>query len=615
MNGHLYLALAQGNNFGWGICSHYIEQELRTLNIPLTIVDDTTPARVDGTVFHALANRDFNTLWPTRGSRNIGYTFFENELTDQSIRNAADYDLILGGSSWCYKKMLEAGISNCGILLQGIDPLRFHAVAPKEDGNLFIVFSGGKFELRKGQDLVLSAFRIIQEKYSDIILLNMWYNFWPETMAMFQHSRHIMFSPHGDSWDAFMHHLYKINGLDPSRIITLGAIDNDKLASVYAKTDVGIFPNRCEGGTNLVLMEYMACGKPVIASNTSGHTDVVSRSNSLLLDELAPYPIYDPQKSLWADWEEPSVEQIVEQIEYAYHHRAEIKQLGDMGNKDMQRFTWTQTAKALLRHIEQCDPVTSQTIRTGHTCPCPICKKQTTFLDALDFNRSCEEERGVYLFPAGIPVRYYLCDECGFCFAPELCTWSRTEFAEKIYNDEYARVDPDYNDNRPRINAENLFNMFDAHKQSIIHLDYGGGDGLLSHILRTHGFKSTSYDPFVDSKADLKKSCKYNLITAFEVFEHVPSVPTLMRTLTSLLADEGVILFSTLLSDGYIERSKRLNWWYAAPRNGHISLYAQRTLSLLAVYYNLNFASFSNGFHVFWRTLPSWAHHLVEQRS
>ena len=59
---------------------------------------------------------------------------------------------------------------------------------------------------------------------------------------------------------------------------------------LYRNTDVGVFPNRCEGGTNLVLMEYMACGKPVIASCTSGHRDIVSEEMRFLLKRSERLP-------------------------------------------------------------------------------------------------------------------------------------------------------------------------------------------------------------------------------------------------------------------------------------------------------------------------------------
>jgi hypothetical protein len=40
------------------------------------------------------------------------------------------------------------------------------------------------------------------------------------------------------------------------------------------------------------------------------------------------------------------------------------------------------------------------------------------------------------------------------------------------------------------------------------------------------------------------------------------------------------VLFSTLLSDGEIVRGRPLRWWYAAPRNGHISLFSAQSLRL-----------------------------------
>jgi hypothetical protein len=35
-------------------------------------------------------------------------------------------------------------------------------------------------------------------------------------------------------------------------------------------------------------------------------------------------------------------------------------------------------------------------------------------------------------------------------------------------------------------------------------------------------------------------------------------------------------MFSTLLSDGNIKLGQKLTWWYASPRNGHISLFSRR---------------------------------------
>jgi len=187
--------------------------------------------------------------------------------------------------------LLEAGIANCDVLLQGIDPLLFHPGDEEPDDERFILFSGGKFELRKGQDLVLRAFKALQDKYPDLWLVNCWYNLWPESMRLMENSRHIRFEAREGSWQEVMRRTYELNGLDASRIVTCDLMAPELLPELYRRTHLGVFPNRCEGGTNLVLMEYMACGRPAIASYASGHTDVVNEDNALLLKENAEFRI------------------------------------------------------------------------------------------------------------------------------------------------------------------------------------------------------------------------------------------------------------------------------------------------------------------------------------
>jgi SAM-dependent methyltransferase len=242
---------------------------------------------------------------------------------------------------------------------------------------------------------------------------------------------------------------------------------------------------------------------------------------------------------------------------------------------------------------------------------CPVCNGGCSLLDVVDFNKSCEEARGKFLGLAGVPVYYALCGNCGFCFIPEILTWKLEEFEEKIYNDEYIFVDPDYVEIRPRANAKNLISMFGDGAHSIKHLDYGGGSGLLSSILNKSNWQSASYDPFVDKNVNVDQLGKFDLVTAFEVFEHVPDVQQLMANLRSLLSPNGIVLFSTLLSDGKIHSNQRINWWYASPRNGHISLFSKKSLATLAQNNGFNIGSFSVGFHVFFTKVPPWANHII----
>ncbi|UCD82316.1 MAG: glycosyltransferase family 4 protein [Desulfobacterales bacterium] len=348
----LYLGLVAGKNYGWGVCSEYLTRELSKITCCHVLRQEDGTAdnsNLNGKLFQALTCVDFWAMFEhARGKENYGYTFFENELSSLSIENAKKYNLVLGGSTWCRDRMLEKGITNCDVLIQGIDPHFFYPITEAKRDHNFVIFSGGKFELRKGQDLVLKAIKILQEKYPDIVLINCWYNKWPESAKLMAHSQHIKFEYQNQPWQDLMRHTYVLNGLDPARIQTLDLVANEEQREIYRHTDLGIFPNRCEGGTNLVLMEYMACGKPVIASNTSGHKDIVSPQNALLLNDLRDVHITGADGGLMACWQEPSLDELVAQIEYAYHHREEINTIGQRAGEDLKKFTWSHSAQQLL---------------------------------------------------------------------------------------------------------------------------------------------------------------------------------------------------------------------------------------------------------------------------
>jgi SAM-dependent methyltransferase len=244
---------------------------------------------------------------------------------------------------------------------------------------------------------------------------------------------------------------------------------------------------------------------------------------------------------------------------------------------------------------------------------CPICQATCTPHDVVHFNKACNDSREKSGAAAGAPVHYFRCDPCGFCFAPEFADWRLEDFEARIYNDEYVLVDPDYLETRPRENARGLLATFGDRASAIRHLDYGGGNGLLSKILSDAGWRSQSYDPFVDRDIRPSQLGQFDLITAYEVFEHVPDVKQLVKELSLLLASDGIVIFSTLLSDGDLRAGQRLTWWYAAPRNGHISLFSRRSLDLLGASEGFKCGGNSTNLHVYWRQVPPWASHIPRQ--
>jgi glycosyltransferase involved in cell wall biosynthesis len=143
-----------------------------------------------------------------------------------------------------------------------------------------------------------------------------------------------------------MNSLLAAHGIDTERVITLGPRDHRLLPILYYNTDVGIFPNRVEGGNNMVLMEYMACGKPAIVSYNSGHTDIVRRNNALLIECHIPMERRNADE-LIATWSDPSLEETIDRMEWAYQHREELRLLGAQAARDMVQLSWRRLCLAL----------------------------------------------------------------------------------------------------------------------------------------------------------------------------------------------------------------------------------------------------------------------------
>ena len=248
-------------------------------------------------------------------------------------------------------------MNNVTTVVQGIDPSSCNPALASKDlfKDRFVVFSGGKFEYRKGNDIVIKAYKVLQDKHKDVMLVNSWYNAWPfslETMAM---SQHIRFSNTSENHIVNMNNMLMDNGIDVSRVITLPSCPHSMMPKIYQNCDVGLFPNRCEGGTNLVLMEFMACGKPVIASYNSGHKDVVDKHNALLIQNMKEVFVSNNGQP-YATWDDPDVDEAIYLLQWAYEHRDELATIGQQAGQDMSQFTWKRSAEDFCRLLNLSRP-------------------------------------------------------------------------------------------------------------------------------------------------------------------------------------------------------------------------------------------------------------------
>jgi glycosyltransferase involved in cell wall biosynthesis len=139
-------------------------------------IDQTKNQYIEGVSIRML-NDFVLSLWleHIRSEKIIGYTFyFGYPFAPQRRDSAAKLDLIVAGSSFCEKQLKKAGIDRTKTIIQGINPLIFNPSNSSKNllKDRFVVFSGGKFEYRKGNDIVIRAFQIFSDKHPDALLIN-----------------------------------------------------------------------------------------------------------------------------------------------------------------------------------------------------------------------------------------------------------------------------------------------------------------------------------------------------------------------------------------------------------------------------------------------------------
>lgn len=298
----------------------------------------------DTTIIQSLGN-DFTFVnsrhW---GKRNIGFIFFEyTGFSANGLARAQELDLILTGSRWNAQVLSKAGLKKVAYVMQGVDIERFGQKNRNTDPNRFVIFSGGKLEFRKGQDIVLAAFKAFHQKYPDSVLMTAWHNPWPAISQDLAHSSLGFGVPNVVGNQIDIAEWCSRSGLPASAFIHVGATSNALMPQVYAKADIALFPNRAEGGTNLVAMELMAAGVPTILSANTGHLDLITGNNC--------YPLVDQKgfsNTTHQFWGQSSVDEIVAKLEYAYHHRTEIEHVGKQGRAFIEQFTWENQTRQLI---------------------------------------------------------------------------------------------------------------------------------------------------------------------------------------------------------------------------------------------------------------------------
>ena len=240
--------------------------------------------------------------------KHFGFPIFElDNFSPKEIRSIQACDEIIVCSKWAkdvMSKFFRGPIHVCPL---GVDTSIFY---PKDNNSLKTIFLNiGKWEIRKGHDVLIKCFNKAFLKNDNVEL-------W-----MVPANR---FLSHEE--EKYWLSLYNAPNV---RILPRLKTQNE-LSTIINKSDIGIFPSRAEGW-NLGLLEMLACGKRVICTNYSGHTEFTSKEFASMIEISDLESAYDGKwffnQGNWAKIGEKEEEQIIE----AMRHEHRLKKDGALG--------------------------------------------------------------------------------------------------------------------------------------------------------------------------------------------------------------------------------------------------------------------------------------------
>ena len=264
-----------------------------------------------------------------------GFPIFElNRFTREEIRSMRHCDKLFVCSHWAKDIVDEhVGLTNTKVVPLGVDRGVFN-----ENNNVSrpatIFFNCGKWEIRKGHDFLKVAFENAFTAEDNVEL-------WLMCENPFIGNKNL-------DWVNY----YKNSKLgNKIKFIPRQKTHRD-VYNIMRQVDCGVFPVKAEGW-NLELLELLSCGKNVITTNYSGHTEYIDRNNSKIIEveslEDAHDGIWFHGQGQWAKLEDKQLEQTVNHMRSIHSLKKNSDlQLNIAGIETAIKFSWDHTVEEIL---------------------------------------------------------------------------------------------------------------------------------------------------------------------------------------------------------------------------------------------------------------------------
>lgn len=272
----------------------------------------------------------------------IGFPIFElNKFRPDELHCVANTDRLFVCSNWA-KEIMEEQLSHAmvqnkpkvQVVPLGYDPSIFYPSDIPSGLSDYIFFNIGKWEVRKGHDILVKAFN---DAFTAEDKVQLW--MMPHNPFLQQQQK--------EEWER----LYKTSKLGNKIQIFPPCSTQYEIAGLMRQADCGVFPARAEGW-NLELLEMIACGKPCIATNYSAHTEFTTKEDTFLINidknESAYDSIWFHGQGEWAELGQTQIDQLIEYMRLLYKHRPTFTP--EM-LKRVKSFTWKNSAKIISNFL------------------------------------------------------------------------------------------------------------------------------------------------------------------------------------------------------------------------------------------------------------------------
>jgi glycosyltransferase involved in cell wall biosynthesis len=278
----------------------------------------------------------------------IGFPIFElDTFSALEKHHLNSVDRLFVCSQWAKEVCLINGIKPrkaslhddaINVIPLGVDTEIFKPCDPKHGATIF--FNCGKWEIRKGHDVLIEIFNRAFTDDDNVELWMMCSNPFLSEKEDQEWKKKYAYSDIG-------HKVKFINRVDTQH----------EVYNIMAQVDCGIFPSKAEGW-NLEPLELMACGKHVIITNYSAHTEFCNTQNSYLIDIEELEPAYDAKwfngkVGSWAHIGQNQIDQAISHMRTIHNLKKENALDKNMeGISTSKKFTWENTAKEILNNVQ-----------------------------------------------------------------------------------------------------------------------------------------------------------------------------------------------------------------------------------------------------------------------